>query len=120
FREARVMPWWLQQTAHEEEEKEEHDMLIGTIDFEAYMPYRGPRDKSEWLEIQNISIIGPKYPKGFSVKAEGNLELWSGCGGGSFERFITAFVAQKGLNKENWPEPFLKYLDEIPPTVKFL
>lgn len=121
FREARVMPWWLQQTAHESEESEEQDMLVGTIDFEAYMPYKGPRDKSEWLEIQNISIIGPKYPKGFSVKAEGNQELWSGCGGGSFERFITAFVAQKGIEKENWPEPFLRYLDEeLPPTVKFL
>ena len=117
-REAQVMPWWLQQSASEEKMDRETD-LVGTIDFEAYMPYRGSREESEWLEIQNISIIGTKYPKGFSVKAEGNIELWSGCGGGSFERFLTAFISQKGLNQKNWPEPFLKYIDKLPEPVKF-
>ncbi len=119
FREAKVMPWWLQQSAHEEEMDEADDLVVGTIDFEAYMPYRGNRDDSEWLEMQNISIIGHKYPKGFSVKAEGNIELWSGCGGGSFERFLTAFISQKGLEKENWPDTFLKYIDKLPKPVKF-
>ncbi|MCK4896411.1 MAG: serine--tRNA ligase, partial [Candidatus Heimdallarchaeota archaeon] len=90
-----------------------------TIDFEAYMPYRGNRKESEWLEIQNISIIGQKYPKGFSVKAESNLELWSGCGGGSFERFLTAFISQKGLNPDDWPTEFKKYFDNLPTPVKF-
>jgi len=116
-REAKVMPWWLEQSAKDEEEE---DMLVGTIDFEAYMPYRGSREESEWLEIQNISIIGDKYPRGFSVKTEGGKDLWSGCGGGSFERFITAFVSQKGLKTDEWPEPFLKYLDKIPEPPKFL
>ncbi|MHA1829303.1 MAG: aminoacyl--tRNA ligase-related protein [Candidatus Heimdallarchaeaceae archaeon] len=118
FREARVLPWWLQQSAHEDQESVE-DMVVGTIDFEAYMPYRGPREKSEWLEIQNISVIGQKYPKGFSVKAEGNKELWSGCGGGSFERFLTAFIAQKGIDQENWPKTFRKYIDSLPKPLKF-
>ncbi len=122
FREANVMPWWLEQSAKQEENIDEmEEMLVGTIDFEAYMPYRGPRDKSEWLEIQNISIIGEKYPKGFNVKTDGGKELWSGCGGGSFERFITAFIAQKGINPDNWPESFRKYIDqELPEPVKFL
>ncbi len=120
FREARVMPWWLQQSAKDEENTEASDMIVGTIDFESYMPYRGNRKESEWLEIQNISIIGDKYPKGFSVKTEGGKELWSGCGGGSFERFITAFVAQKGLDQKNWPDKLRKYVDSIPPPVKFL
>ncbi|MHA1303234.1 MAG: aminoacyl--tRNA ligase-related protein [Candidatus Heimdallarchaeaceae archaeon] len=120
-REAKVMPWWLEQSAKSEDEGDDvEDMLVGTIDFEAYMPYRGTREESEWLEIQNISIIGDKYPKGFTVKTDGGYELWSGCGGGSFERFITAFIAQKGIEPDKWPEPFLKYLDEIPPSIKFL
>ncbi len=95
------------------------DLVVGTIDYEAYMPYRGSREESEWLEIQNISIIGQKYPKGFSVKAEGNIELWSGCGGGSFERFLTAFISQKGLDMNNWPEKFKKYIDKLPEPIKF-
>ncbi|MHA2357370.1 MAG: serine--tRNA ligase [Candidatus Heimdallarchaeaceae archaeon] len=118
-REARVMPWWLQQSAKEDEVDEAEDILVGTIDYEAYMPYRGTREKSEWLEMQNISIIGHKYPKGFSVKAEGNIELWSGCCGGSFERFLTAFVSQKGIDQKNWPESFLKYIDKLPEPIKF-
>ena len=117
-REARVMPWWLQQSARESDEDVD-DLVVGTIDWEAYMPYRGSREESEWLEIQNISIIGQKYPKGFSVKAEGNIELWSGCGGGSIERFLTGFISQKGLDQKNWPEKFLKYIDKLPEPVKF-
>ena len=118
-REARVMPWWLQQSHKEEEMDSEEELVVGTIDFEAYMPYRGTRERSEWLEMQNISIIGQKYPKGFSVKAEGNIELWSGCGGGSFERFLTAFIAQKGIDQSKWPESFLKYIDKLPKPIKF-
>ena len=118
-REARVMPWWLQQSHKEEEMDAEEELVVGTIDFEAYMPYRGTREKSEWLEIQNVSVIGQKYPKGFSVKAEANIELWSGCCGGSFERFLTAFVAQKGIDESKWPESFLKYIDKLPETIKF-
>ncbi|MHA1464460.1 MAG: aminoacyl--tRNA ligase-related protein [Candidatus Heimdallarchaeaceae archaeon] len=118
FREARVLPWWLQQSAREDQEDLD-ELVVGTIDFEAYMPYRGSRKESEWLEIQNISIIGQKYPKGFSVKAESNLELWSGCGGGSFERFLTAFISQKGLNPDDWPTEFKKYFDKLPKPVKF-
>lgn len=121
FREAKVVPWWLQQTSKEEEEEEatEEEGFVGTVDYEAYMPYKGSREESEWLEIQNVSIIGEKYPKGFSVKTDGGAELWSGCGGGSFERFITAFIAQKGMNKKNWPDKFLAYVDEIPDTPVF-
>ncbi len=117
-RESRVMPWWLQQSAHESE-VDVDDLVVGTIDWEAYMPYRGSREESEWLEIQNISIIGQKYPKGFSVKAEGNIELWSGCGGGSFERFLTAFISQKGLDTKNWSDKFMKYIDKLPEPIKF-
>jgi seryl-tRNA synthetase len=118
-REARVMPWWLQQSHKEEEMDAEEELVVGTIDFEAYMPYRGTREKSEWLEMQNVSVIGTKYPKGFSVKAESNIELWSGCCGGSFERFLTAFIAQKGIDQNKWPETFLKYIDKLPKPIKF-
>jgi len=34
---------------------------VGTIDFEAPLPYRGK--EGEYLEFQNLSVNGDKYPK---------------------------------------------------------
>jgi seryl-tRNA synthetase len=101
-----VVPWWMAQEG-ERKLSDKATEGVGTVDFEAYLPYRGERDKSEWLEIQNISVIGEKYPKAFSVKSSRG-ELWSGCGGGSFERWICAFLAQKGFDKEKWPAEVAK------------
>ena len=100
-----VVPWWMAQEG--EKELKESSEGIGTVDFEAYMPYKGKREKSEWLEVQNVSIIGDKYPKAFSVKGR-KPELWSGCAGGSFQRWICAFLAQKGFDLKNWPEEVKK------------
>jgi len=111
-----VVPWWMAQ----EGEKKLSDKApegIGTVDFEAYLPYKGEREKSEWLEIQNVSVIGDKYPKAFSVKSSRG-ELWSGCGGGSFERWICAFLAQKGFDKKNWPAEMKKRV-KLEDEVKF-
>jgi len=124
FREAWVTPWWTSQegAAEADEEKvilETFDK-IGTIDFEVYLPYRGSRATSPWLETQNVSVIGSKYPKSFTVKAQSGKEVWSGCGGGSFERYISAFIAQKGTNPDHWPAKVLKYIDTLPKGPKFL
>jgi seryl-tRNA synthetase len=111
-----VVPWWMAQEG-ENKLSDKETGGVGTIDFEAYLPYRGEKEKCEWLEIQNISIIGDKYPKAFSVKSSRG-ELWSGCGGGSFERWICALLAQKGLEKKNWPEEVRKRV-RIEDEVKF-
>jgi seryl-tRNA synthetase len=72
---------------------------VGTTDYEAYLPY-----SDSWLEFQNVSINGDKYPKGFNVKIQSGDECWSGCSGVGLERWTAAFLAQKGLDRENWPE----------------
>ena len=98
---SQVAPWWM---VHEGKKDLSEDADIGTYDFEAYLPYRGDRDK-EWLEIQNVSSNGDKYPKGFQVKGRKSDDyLWSGCAGASFQRVIVAFLAQKGLEEKNWPK----------------
>ncbi len=99
FQTLRVTPWWM---AHEGHAAQGTKGEISTIDFEAWLPYRGAREKSEWLEIQNCSVNGDKYPKGFRVKLPSG-ELWSGCGGGSFERWLCAFLGQKGTDPKDWP-----------------
>jgi seryl-tRNA synthetase len=111
-----VIPWWMSQEG-EKKLSDKANEGVGTVDFEAYLPYRGEREKSEWLEIQNISVIGEKYPKAFSVKSSRG-ELWSGCGGGSFERWICTFLAQKGFDKEKWPAEVVKRV-KIEDEVKF-
>ncbi len=107
IRVARVAPWWM---AHEGKASFKSTDEIGTFDFDAYLPYRGDR-KEEWLEIQNDSCNGEKYPKAFTVKLR-KAELWSGCAGGSFERWIAAFLAQKGLDPKGWPSAVRKKWEE--------
>ncbi len=116
WRMAWVTPWYMQQAGKISDNSTQE---TGTIDFEAYMPYRGDRAKSEWLEFQNLSILGDKYIKAFNIKAQ-KTELWSGCSGIGLERWTTAFLAQKGINPDKWPEGFRKYLKNLPKGLKFL
>ena len=116
WRMAWVTPWYIQQSGKIEEIGEQD---CGTIDFEAYMPYRGERKKSEWLEFQNLSILGDKYVKAFNIKAQ-KSDLWSGCSGIGLERWTVAFLAQKGLDPENWPAGFKKCSKELPKGIEFL
>jgi seryl-tRNA synthetase len=116
WRMAWVTPWYMQQAGKLGSESEQE---TGTIDFEAYMPYRGTRKDSEWLEFQNLSILGDKYITAFNIKAQ-KSELWSGCSGIGLERWTTAFLAQKGLEPKHWPEGFKKYLEKLPQGIEFL
>ena len=115
WRMARVTPFYLQQAGIVGMEEEE---AKGTIDFEAWLPYRGDRSK-EWLEFQNISIVGEKYTKAFNIKGQ-RSSLWSGCSGIGLERWMVSFLAQKGLDPKNWPPAFKKYLTKLPEMPKFL
>jgi seryl-tRNA synthetase len=116
WRMAWVTPWFMQQAG---KIVDSTDQDTGTIDFEAYMPYRGDRQKSKWLEFQNISILGDKYIKAFNIKSQ-KSEIYSGCSGIGLERWTTAFLAQKGLNSINWPQNFIKYLGTLPRGIEFL
>ncbi|NVM31541.1 MAG: serine--tRNA ligase [Candidatus Helarchaeota archaeon] len=94
------------------------ERIKGTIDFEAYLPYRGSREDSEWLEFQNLSILGDKYIRAFNIKAQ-RLELWSGCSGIGLERWCAAFLSQKGLNPNDWPNKFRKIVGDLPKQIVF-
>ena len=117
WRMAWVTPWYMQQAGKIDDAEINQD--TGTIDFESYMPYRGSREKSEWLEFLNLSILGDKYVKAFNIKAQ-KSELWSGCSGIGLERWAIAFLAQKGLDPTKWPTGFRKYIKELPQEINFL
>jgi len=116
WRMAWVTPWYMTQAGKIGDTGTQD---TGTIDFEAYMPYRGSRKESEWLEFQNLSILGDKYVKAFNIKAQ-KSELWSGCSGIGLERWTSAFLAQKGIEPDKWPDGFRKYLKKLPDGIEFL
>ena len=91
----------------------------GTLDFEAWLPYRGSRESSEWLEFQNLSIVGKKYTDAFNIKGQ-KADLWSGCSGIGLERWTVAFLAQKGLDEEGWPKAFRDRVGKMPAGIQFL
>ncbi len=90
----------------------------GTIDYEAYLPYRGSREESEWLEFQNLSILGDRYTVPFNIKSQ-REDLISGCSGIGLERWTAVFLSQHGLDPADWPEAFLEYLPSLPKGFTF-
>jgi seryl-tRNA synthetase len=118
WRTAWVTPFYMQQSGDVGVE-DAAERVKGTIDFEAYLPYRGTREGSEWLEFQNLSIVADKYTRAFTIKSQRG-ELWSGCTGIGLERWLTAFLAQKGLDPAGWPARFRAFVGEMPTEPHFL
>jgi seryl-tRNA synthetase len=117
WRMAWVTPFYMQQAGQVGVDDATSKRVKGTIDFEAHLPYRGDRGKSEWLEFQNLSVVGDKYTKAFNIKSQKG-ELWSGCSGIGLERWTAAFLAQKGLDIKHWPAEFRERVREIPKGIK--
>jgi len=88
---------------------------VGTTDYEAYLPY-----SDTWLEFQNVSVNGDKYPKGFNMKIQSGEECWSGCSGIGLERWTAAFLAQKGFDPAGWPEAVVKRVGTLNEIFRFL
>jgi len=71
WRTAWVTPFYMAQSGQTGIEKET-ERVKGTVDYESWIPSRGSREESEWLEFQNLSIVGDKYTKAFSIKSSKN------------------------------------------------
>jgi seryl-tRNA synthetase len=112
WRMAWVTPWFM---AQEGKTGLAEMAGAGTVDYEALLPYNG-----SWIEFQNLSVNGEKYPRGFTVKAQSGEPLWSGCSGVGLERWASAFLSQKGLDPENWPAEFRERFGEMPKGIRFL
>lgn len=121
---ARVTPWFMAQEGMIDTGKTPATVAggtcgcgerVGTTDYEAYLPY-----SDSWLEFQNVSINGDKYPKGFNVKIQSGAECWSGCSGIGLERWTAAFLAQKGLDSDGWPDGVATLVGEPNEIFKFL
>ncbi len=118
WRYAEVTPFYMQQSGSVGLDKDESGRWKGTIDFEALLPYKGR--EGGWLEFQNLSVVGDKYTKAFGIKSQKGEVLWSGCSGIGFERWLAVFLAQHGLDEDNWPKEFKKFLGPRPKEIKFV
>jgi len=76
---------------------------VPSYDIEIYLPYRGPREESEWLEVAGCFVHKKKFVDSFKIKSEDNSEIWTGCTGLGLSRWVAAFLAEKGFKEENWP-----------------
>lgn len=91
-----------------------------TVDLEAWLPYRGSREESEWLEIGAYTCAQDKYVRSFGIREVKGRSLWTGCAGFGLTRWVTAFLAQHGFNFEDWPKPVKDVIGSLPkpPPVK--
>ncbi len=117
WRAAKVTPWFMAQEGMIGTGSDSCGCgaRVGTTDYEALLPYN-----KNWLEFQNVSINGDKYPKGFSVKIQSGKDLWSGCSGIGLERWTAAFLAQKGFELSEWPERVASIVGTPKELFKFL
>ncbi len=117
WRMAWVTPWFYEQSGTIQESIENIIEVNrpGTIDFEAWLPYRGEReDNKNWIEIGNISIHGTKFTEPFRIKHNKGETLWTGCSGFGSERWLIVLLAQKGFDTENWPRKYIEYIRTTP------
>lgn len=113
WRAARVTPWFMAQEGMIGEGC--CSGAVGTTDYEAFLPYN-----DTWLEFQNVSVNGDKYPRGFNVKLQSGAECWSGCSGIGYERWVAAFLSQKGFDTSRWPEPVAARVGEFREIFRFM
>ncbi|MBI4814276.1 MAG: serine--tRNA ligase [Methanobacterium sp.] len=52
----------------------------------------------------SANVHGTHFTEGFSIKETHNHTLWTGCTGIGITRWLFGFLAQKGFDKENWPD----------------
>lgn len=76
---------------------------IAAYDLEIYLPYRGDREKSEWLEISGCFVHKLKFVNSFKIKEIKKREIWTGCTGLGVTRWVAAFLATHGFDFEIWP-----------------
>lgn len=65
------------------------------------------------VAVVSANIHGTHFTEGFSIKEAHNHRIWTGCTGIGTSRWIFGFLAQKGFDKENWPDMVLDRMRNV-------
>ena len=106
-----VTPVWM---AHAGLTRDISREVPATLDIEVYVPHRGDRETSEWLEVANSSVHFDKYVEWYNIKEKRGREVWTGCSGNGLERFAIAVLANHGFDPQDWPKGLRGYLERLP------
>lgn len=85
-----------------------------TVDLEVWLPYRGGRKESEWLEIGAYTCAKDKYVRSFNIHEVKDRDIWTGCAGFGLTRWVTAFLAQHGFEYDEWPGEVRRRISKLP------
>jgi len=91
---------------------------IPTLDVECYLPYRGPRETAEWLEVTAATVHRRFYVDAFKIREARGREVWTGCVGHGLTRWAAAILAQHGFNNGEWPEALREKIKQLPQPAK--
>lgn len=94
---------------------------VPAYDLEVYLPYRGPRETGEWLEVAAFFIHKGKFIEAFKIKEAKGREIWEGCTGMGVSRWVAGFLAQHGFDCDLWPKAVERRVRkyEVPRTLSW-
>jgi len=112
-----VTPVWM---AHAGVAKDETRDVPATLDIEVYIPHRGDRETSEWLEVANASVHFEKYVDWYNIKEKKGREVWTGCSGNGLERLAVSVLANHGFDPDRWPAGLRRHLESLPEPYRMI
>ncbi|MDR0911729.1 MAG: serine--tRNA ligase [Methanobrevibacter sp.] len=65
------------------------------------------------VAVVSANLHGTHFIQGFSIKEAHHDSIWTGCTGLGLTRWLFGFLAQKGFNKDNWPELIKNELKDV-------
>lgn len=91
---------------------------IPTVDVECYLPYKGDRDTSEWLEVTAATVHKNFYVDAFKIKEAKEREIWTGCVGQGLTRWAAAILARHSFDFDAWPKTIRSTIGKLPTPPK--
>lgn len=65
------------------------------------------------VAVVSANVHGTHFVEGFSIKEAHKHRIWTGCTGVGVSRWIFGFLAQKGFDKENWPDDVREKVEDV-------
>ncbi|WEU40603.1 MAG: serine--tRNA ligase [Candidatus Odinarchaeum yellowstonii] len=89
---------------------------VPKYELRAALPYKGEFDKKNSIATSSFNVHGQHYVKNFSTKTDKGVEIWTGCTGIGLTRWLVAFLAQHGFNRDEWPKKIIELTEPFPPA----